>query len=73
MIEVHEVAGLWSIADGGGWCEGIYDSEKTARYAHRHLGAMGMGYMWAAHSAKHEAPYPPMTEAEVRAWLVSNE
>jgi hypothetical protein len=66
-MHLYEVEGRWSVADGGGWCAGVYDSEGTARYAHR-MGAADMERMWADHAAQHDAPYPPMTRDQVAAW-----
>jgi hypothetical protein len=52
------------IADEGGWCPGVFDSEETARYAHR-MGYSLMVHMWDAHLARYPVPAPPMTRLQV--------
>lgn len=58
----------WVVADGGGWCPGVFTTEAAARYAHR-LGYDRMYEFWQQWQAEHpEAPTPPAAMDDVAAW-----
>lgn len=67
-IRTYETGGEWVIANDAGWCAGVYDTEATARYAHRMVGDVDMEAMWRAWADEHAVPTPPMTREDVRRW-----